>query len=87
MVYTHLNKIRSLWLKDHKSMDENCWKLLREKETTTWLEITGVNVLKIPSIGQSAAEPLLKEEGSETKHVLPVTSYVVGEDIVQTTTV
>lgn len=85
-LHGHLRRIRSVWLKNHISMDENCWKLLREKETTTWLEMTSVNVLRIPSIGQSAAEPLLNEEGSETKHILSETSNVVDEDIVQTTT-
>ena len=86
-LHSHLRRIRSVWLKSHISMDENCWKLLREKETTTWLEMTSVNVLRISSIGQSAAELLLNEEGSETKHIPPETSKVVGEDIVQTTTV
>lgn len=85
-LHSYLRKIRSIWLKDHISMDENCWKLLREKETTTWLEITSVNVLRIPFIGQSAAEPLLNGEGSETMHILPETGNAVGEDIVQTTT-
>lgn len=49
--------------------------------TTTWLETTGVNVKKLWEIGQSAAEPLLNEEGSETMH----DASHVDDDIVQTT--
>ena len=41
-----------------------------------------VKVLKRLNIGQSAAEPLLNEEGSETMHAASRTD----DDIVQTTT-
>ena len=50
--------------------------------TTAWLETTGAKVKKLWEIGQSAAEPLLNEEGSETMHA---TSHV-DDEIVQTTT-
>ena len=85
-LHAHLRRIRSAWEKSQVSKNENCWKTLIDKETTTWLEMTGVNVLKIPYIGQSAAEPLLNEEGSETMYVLPETSKAVGKDIVRTLT-
>ena len=49
--------------------------------TTTWLETTNVNVKKLWEIGQSAAEPLLNEEGSETMH----NASQVDDEIVQTT--
>ena len=47
---------------------ENCWKSLIVPMTTAWLETAGVKVIKLWEIGQSAAEPLEKEEGSETMH-------------------
>ena len=53
--------------------------------TTAWLETTNAKntkVIKLWEIGQSAAEPLLNEEGSETMH----SASHVDEDIVQTTT-
>lgn len=53
-----------------KSMNENpgnCWDSLIAPMTTAWLETTGAKVIKLWEIGQSAAEPLLNEEGSETK--------------------
>ena len=62
---------------------ENCWNTLIVPITTAWLETTSAKVIKIWEIGQSAAEPLLNEEGSETMHE---TSHV-DDDIVQTTTV
>jgi hypothetical protein len=37
---------------------ENCWKTLRDSATKTWLETTGVRVIKMWDIGQSASEPL-----------------------------
>ena len=49
--------------------------------TTTWLETTNVNVKKLWEIGQSAAEPLLNVEGSETMY----DASHVDDDIVQTT--
>lgn len=61
---------------------ENCWNNLIVPITTTWLETAGVKVIKIWEIGQSAAEPLSNEEGSETMHGTSRTD----EDIVQTTT-
>lgn len=73
---------------------ENCWNSLRGQLTTTWLETTGVKVIKIIDIGQSAAEPLNEdciyifsnEEGSETMYQVPETGNAVGKDIVQTQT-
>ena len=47
---------------------ENCWKDLIAPMTTAWLETTNAKVIKLWEIGQSAAEPLEKEEGSETMH-------------------
>ena len=55
---------------------ENCWNILRDQLTTTWLETMNVNVIKTTNIGQSAAEPLNEdiiykfsnEEGSETMY-------------------
>lgn len=44
-----------------KSTNENhgnCWDTLIVPMTTTWLEMTGVNVIKLWEIGQSAADPL-----------------------------
>lgn len=80
----------SLLLKSNSSNLENCWNILRDQLTTTWLEMTGVNVIKIIDIGRSAAEPLNKEniyifaeEGSETRHQTPK-DFIQGEDIVQT---
>lgn len=69
----------SLFKKLDSSNLENCWDNLRGQLTTTWLETTGVNVVKITDIGQSAAEPLnenniyvfLCEEGSETMYQVP----------------
>lgn len=57
-LHAYLRRIRSALLKDNVRMDENCWKTLRVQETTTWLEMTSVNVLKISEIGQSASELL-----------------------------
>lgn len=73
-----LEKQWSLLRKLNSSNLENCWDSLRGLLTTTWLETTGVKVIKITDIGQSAAEPLNEdyiyifsnEEGSETKNVL-----------------
>ena len=59
----------------------NCWNTLRDQLTTTYLEINNANVIKITDIGQSAAEPLLNEEGSETMY----DASHVDDDIVQTT--
>lgn len=83
----------SLFLKENGSNSENCWNNLRDQLTTTWLETTSVNVIKITDIGQSAAEPLNEnsiymfsnEEGSETMYRIPKRK-VVGKDIVQATT-
>ena len=47
---------------------ENCWETLIVPMTTAWLETTNAKVIKLWEIGQSAAEPLLNGEGSETMH-------------------
>ena len=68
-----------------KSMNENsvnCWNNLIVPMTTTWLETANVKVIKIWEIGQSAAKPLSKEEGSETIDRISNKD----NDIVQTTT-
>lgn len=44
----------------------NCWNTLIVPMTTAWLETTSAKVIKLWEIGQSASEPLLNEEGSET---------------------
>lgn len=82
----------SLLNKFNSSNLENCWNNLRDQLTTTWLEMTGVNVIKITDIGQSAAEPLNEnyvyifsnEEGSETMYQVSETDNAVDKDIVQT---
>jgi len=51
----------SLFRKLNNSNSENCWDILRGQLTTAWLEMTNVNVIKIIDIGQSAAEPLNKD--------------------------
>jgi len=91
-LHRFLEKQWSLLKKFNSSNLENCWDSLRDQLTTTWLETTGVNVIKITDIGQSAAEPLVEdyiyifdcEEGSETMYQVPVTDKAVGKDIVQT---
>lgn len=92
LLHRFLEKQWSLLRKLNSSNLENCWNILRGQLTTTWLEITGVKVIKITDIGQSAAEPLNEEciyifsneEGSETTPQVPVTDNAVGKDIVQT---
>ena len=74
-LHRFLEKNWSLLLKNNSSNLENCWNILRDQLTTTWLETMSVKVIKIIDIGQSAAEPLNEdliykfsnEEGSETK--------------------
>ena len=91
-LHLFLQKQWSLFKKLNSSNLENCWNNLRGQLTTTWLETTGVKVIKITDIGQSAAEPLdenciykfLFEEGSETMYQVPETDNAVGKDIVQT---
>lgn len=69
-----LTKHRATLSKDKDENSENCWKNLIGQITTTWLETTGVRVIKISDIGQSASEPLIETsngEGSETMHGIP----------------
>jgi hypothetical protein len=92
--YLHrfLEKQWSLLMKINSSNLENCWNNLRGQLTKTWLETTGVNVVKITDIGQSAAEPLNEnyiyifsnEEGSEAMYQVSVTDNAVDKDMVQT---
>jgi len=73
-LHRYLQNHRSLWLKDHNSISENCWNTLRAHLTTAWLEMTSAKVIKISEIGQSAGEPLKdlsNEEASETMHGMP----------------
>lgn len=91
-----LEKEWSLLLKDNNSNLENCWNILRDQLTTTYLETNSVNVIKITDIGQSAAEPLnvdniyifdTHEEGSETMYQTSKSNVITSrhdEDIVQT---
>lgn len=91
-LHRFLEKQWSLLRKLNGSNLENCWNSLRGQLTTTWLEITSVNVIKIIDIGQSAAEPLNEdciyifsnEEGSETMYQVSETGNAVDKDIVQT---
>lgn len=91
-LHRFLEKEWSLLKKLNSSNLENCWNSLRGQLTTTWLEITGVNVIKITDISRSAAEPLNEdyvymfsnEEGSETMYQVSVTGNAVDKDIVQT---
>jgi hypothetical protein len=85
-LHTHLNHQRVILSKGRTENIENCWNSLIVPITTAWFEKTGANVIKIWEIGQSAAEPLLNAEGSETMHDTP-DHLVEGEDIVQTTTI
>ncbi len=70
-LHAFLRNQRSLYLKEYNSISENCWKTLRDQLTTAWLETTSANVLKIIDIAQSAGEPSLMEEASETMYRLP----------------
>ena len=70
-LHRFLQNQRSLFLKKNGSISENCWNILRDHLTTAWLETTSATVIKIGDIGQSAAEPLSNEEGSETMHGTP----------------
>jgi hypothetical protein len=91
-LHRFLEKQRSLLEKSISSNLENCWNSLRDQLTTTWLETTNVNVIKITDIGQSAAEPLnIKsiyifntEEGSEAMYQVSGTDNAVDKDMVQT---
>lgn len=84
-LHLYLDQQRVIFEKSKSENFENCWKNLIVPITTAWLETTGAKVIKIWGIGQSAAEPLLTAEGSETMHETPDHS-VEGDDIVQTTT-
>lgn len=85
LLHRFLEKQWSLLRKLNGSNLENCWDSLRDQLTKTWLEITGVNVIKITDIGQSAAEPLNEniiyifeyEEGSETMYQAPKSEDMV----------
>ncbi len=85
-LHRFLQNQRSLYLKKHSSISEDCWNTLRDHLTTAWLATTSAKVIKIDDIGQSAAELLAKEEGSEAMHGTPNGSNTYGDDMVQTTT-
>lgn len=88
-LHHYLNEQRVILEKSLNENFENCWKSLIAPITTTWLETTGVKVIRIWEIGKSAAEPLNEkshEEGSETMYET-LNSLAEGDDIVQTTTV
>ena len=84
-LHNYLRLQGALLLKSNNEYFENCWKSLIVPMTTTWLETASVKVIKLWEIGQSAAEPLESEEGSETMHEAPK-PIRHGDDIVQTTT-
>lgn len=67
-LHSYLRTQRALLAKANEGNFENCWNSLIVPMTTTWLETAGVKVTKLWEIGQSAAEPLVIEEGSETMH-------------------
>lgn len=84
-LHHYLDEQRAIARRLATANQENCWDNLAISLTTTWLETTGVKVIKIANEGQSAAEPLTSktdEEGSETMHL----TSQVEDDIVQTTT-
>lgn len=84
-LHNYLRMQGALLLKDNNENFENCWNNLIVPMTTTWLETANVKVIKLWEIGQSAAEPLLNGEGSETMHEA-AKHDVHADDIVQTTT-
>lgn len=87
-LHNFLNLARVVAEKSANENFENCWKALIVSKTTTWLETTGVKVIKLWELGNQQPSLLAtkKEEGSETMHEVPVTHNGVGKDIVQTTT-
>jgi len=85
-LHKYLDDQRVILEKSGNDNLRNCWDNLITPMTTTWLEITGVKVIKLSDFGQSAAEPLSTGEGSETQASGISASNVGDEDIVQTTT-
>jgi hypothetical protein len=86
-LHKYLDQKRVIFEQSKNENPENCWNNLIIPLTTTWLEITGVKVIKLEELGQSASEPApdkAVQEGSETRHR---TSLSKDDDIVQTTTV
>lgn len=81
-LHRYLDIQRALLERSSNGNSENCWDNLIVPMTTAWLETADVTVQKLWEIGQSAAEPLVNEEGSETMHG----ASHADEDIVQTTT-
>lgn len=57
-LHSLLRTERVIFEKSKNENPMNCWETLRASLTTTWLETTGVKVIKLVEIGQSAAEPL-----------------------------
>lgn len=55
-LHATLTRERAALLKNKDMYSENCWNNLIDQITTTWLETTGVNVIKISDIGQPAAK-------------------------------
>lgn len=88
-LHKYLNEQRVILEKSKLENIENCWKSLIVPMTTTWLETTSVNVIKLWEIGKAAAEPLnavAHEEGSETMHDAPKCNTAQGDDMAQTAT-
>lgn len=81
-LHAYLAKQGAICKQLHNPNDENCWKTFIAQTTTAWLETTNAKVKKLSEIRQSAAEPLLNEEGSETMHV----ASQADDEIVQTAT-
>lgn len=78
-LHNFLWRERSLWLKDQSKYSENCWKTLRVRLTTAWIEMSNAKVIKLSEIGQSAAEPL-KSNKTMRKVQRPCTE-VLSHDI------
>lgn len=85
-LHKYLDDQRVIFEKSENENLRNCWNSLIIPMTTTWLQRASVKVIKLSELGQSAAEPFLNGEGSETQASGILTSNVEDEDIVQTTT-
>jgi hypothetical protein len=64
-LHSYLQTQRVIIEKSMNENSENCWKALIVPKTTTWLETTGVNVIKLWELGNQQPS-CLTAEGSET---------------------
>jgi hypothetical protein len=67
-LHQYLDLQRVIIEKSMNENSENCWEAFIVPMTTAWLATTSAKVQKLSEIRLSAAEPLEKEEGSETMH-------------------